>query len=146
MAGIRPRYSDRQRAIITEAGLARMYKYPDSPAGDVGWLYPADPISQESYWNSLNWYNGEMVRDDYALGCCLYQVGESGQWISFRHLGKDNSQQPLTIIPRCGVEPGAASTTPAATSGDRRSAGAAAGVFANSLPRWRPPCGSSPIM
>lgn len=103
MAGIRPRYSDRQRAIITEAGLARMYKYPDSPAGDVGWLYPADPISQESYWDSLDWYNGEMVRDDYALGCCLYQVGESGQWISFRHLGKDNSQQPLTIIPRAAA-------------------------------------------
>ena len=77
-----------------------MYKYPDSPAGDVGWLYPADPISQESYWESLDWYNGEMVRDDYALGCCLYQVGESGQWITFRHLGQDNSQQPLTIIPR----------------------------------------------
>ena len=100
MAGIRPRYSDRQRAIITEAGLARMVKYPDSPAGDVGWLYPADPISQESYWKSLAWYNGEMLQDDYTLGCCLYQVGESGQWITFRHLGQDNSQQPLTIIPR----------------------------------------------
>lgn len=100
MAGIRPRYSDRHRAIITETGLARMYKYPDSPAGDVGWLYPADPISQESYWESLDWYNDELVEDDYALGCCLYQVGESGQWFSFRHLGRDNSQQPITIIPR----------------------------------------------
>jgi hypothetical protein len=100
MAGIRERYSTRQRAIITEAGLARMYKYPQGPAGDVGWLYPPDSISQDAYWESLAWYNGEMALNDYVLGCCLFQVGESGQWTTFRHLGQDNQQQPLTIVSR----------------------------------------------
>ena len=100
MEGIRQRYGDRHRAIVTEAGLARMYKYPQGPAGDVGWLYPPDPISQESYWESLGWYNDEMGQDGYAVGCCLFQVGHSGLWTTFRHLGEDNNQQPITIIPR----------------------------------------------
>ncbi|MEZ4770433.1 MAG: hypothetical protein R2844_18650 [Caldilineales bacterium] len=98
MAGIRLQYGDRHRAIMTEAGLARMYKYPNDPAGDVGWLYPPDSVPQPSYWNSLQWYNGEMLKDSYVLGCCLFQVGHAGRWETFRHLGLDNNQQPITII------------------------------------------------
>ncbi len=98
MAGIRERYGNRHQVIITEAGLARMYKYPRSEAGDVGWLYPGDTISEDQYWQSLRWYNDEMVRDAYVLGACLYQVGHSGRWETFRHLGTDNQQRPILLI------------------------------------------------
>jgi hypothetical protein len=100
MAGIRQRYGNRHQVIITEAGLARMYRYPHDPAGDVGWLYPGETISEEEYWESLRWYNSELCKDGYVLGCCLFQVGHAGQWETFRHLGKDNQQRPITLINR----------------------------------------------
>lgn len=96
--GIRREYGQRHQVIITEAGLARMYKYPHDGAGDVGWLYPGETISEQQYWESLQWYNAKMGQDDYVLGACLFQVGHSGRWESFRHLGKDNQGQPLLII------------------------------------------------
>jgi hypothetical protein len=99
MEGIRQRYGDRHRVIIGEAGLARMYKHPTSEAGDVGWLYPHDPVSQKKYWRSLEWYNAYMAQDDYVLGCCLFEVGHSGRWETFRHLGVDNARQPIQIVP-----------------------------------------------
>lgn len=35
------------------------------------------------------------------MGACLYEVGHGGgRWITFRHLGKDNNQQPITILSR----------------------------------------------
>ena len=99
MAGIRNKYGDRHRIIITEAGLARMYKYPNDPAGDVGWLYAGETISQEQYWESLSWYNGELNKDAYVLGACLFEVGHNGgRWETFRHLGVDNQGQPILII------------------------------------------------
>lgn len=97
--GIRQRYGDRHLAVITEAGLARMYKIQDA-AGDVGWLYPADTVSEDQYWHSLSWYNDEMNKDVYVLGACLFEVGHSGKWQTFRHLGLDNQQHPLTLISR----------------------------------------------
>ncbi|MCS6844163.1 MAG: N-acetylmuramoyl-L-alanine amidase [Caldilineales bacterium] len=100
MQGIRARYGNRHVAIITEAGLARMYKFPQSEAGDVGWLYPGDTISEEDYWQSLSWYNSEMVKDDFVLGACLFQVGHSGRWETFRHLGVDNQQRPILLMNR----------------------------------------------
>ncbi|MDH7487848.1 MAG: hypothetical protein QHJ81_16435, partial [Anaerolineae bacterium] len=100
MQGIRQRYGDRHRVIITEAGLARMYKYPNDPAGDVGWLYPKETIPEEQYWQSLKWYNDEMCRDDYVLGCCLFEVGHTGRWETFRHLGTNNQGQPILLMSR----------------------------------------------
>jgi hypothetical protein len=100
LAGIRQVHGDRHRVIITEAGLARMYKHHGPDDGDVGWLYPPDTVSQDSYWHSLEWYNGVLCGDDYVLGCCLFEVGHSGLWETFRHLGVDNQSQPLRIIPR----------------------------------------------
>lgn len=98
MGGIRARYGDRHRAIVTEAGLARMYKYPADPAGDVGWLYAGDTITEDDYWESLRWYSGELAQDGYMLGACLYQVGHSGRWETFRHLGTDNRQRPILLM------------------------------------------------
>lgn len=107
--GIRQKYGAQHTAIITEAGLARMYKYPSGPAGDVGWLYPNDTVSQEQYWETLQWYNDQLCQDSRVLGACLYQVGHAGKWTSFRHLGEDNQQRPITLISKIA---GLRETTP----------------------------------
>lgn len=97
MPDINKKYSNRHQAIITEAGLARMYKYPNDPAGDVGWLYPGEVIPEGQYWTSLKWYNSEMVRDGYVLGCCLFSYGPTGRWETFRHLGVNTQAQAILI-------------------------------------------------
>lgn len=98
MRGICQRYNNRHTAIVTEAGLARMYKILDG--GDVGWLYPPDAVTEDAYWESLDWYNDQLCRDAYALGACLFQVGHAGRWETFRHLGVDNRQRPITLSNR----------------------------------------------
>lgn len=98
MAGIRARYGERHRVIITEAGLTRMYQNP--AWGDVGWLNGDAPLSEEQYWQSLAWYNGQMAADPYVVGACLFEVGHHGQWASFRHLGQDNQSRPIGLIDR----------------------------------------------
>lgn len=98
MTPIRQEYGDQHRVIITEAGLARMYMHPSDGVGDVGWLYPGDPVSEESYKKSLRWYNQLLVEDDYILGACLFQVGPGGDWVTFRHTGEDNQGRPLTLM------------------------------------------------
>ena len=75
-----------------------MYRYPQDPAGDVGWLYRGETIPEAQYWESLQWYNAQMVQDDYVMGACLYQVGHGGLWETFRHLGVDNQQQPILLM------------------------------------------------
>ena len=101
MEGIRQKYGNRFEAIITECGLARMYKHPVDPPGDVGWLWPGDTISQDKYWEALAWYNAELCRDAYVKGACLYEVGHGGgKWETFRHLGEDNQGQSIQIISR----------------------------------------------
>jgi hypothetical protein len=97
--GIRQRTGRSYKVIITEAGLARMYKHQDA-AGDVGWLYPPDSVSQDHYWRSLDWFNDYMVQDDYVLGACLFQVGHGAGWETFRHLGQDNEGRPIEILER----------------------------------------------
>ena len=99
MEGIRQKHGARHQVIITEAGLARGYKHPHDPAGDVGWLYEKDAIPQPQYWKSLKWYNAELCKDDYVKGACLFEVGHAGgRWESFRHLGKDNQSNAIQII------------------------------------------------
>lgn len=98
LEGIRERFGHKHKVIITEAGLARMYRHPNDPAGDVGWLYGAETIAEAQYWESLQWYNSHLAQDDYTIGACLYQVGHSGLWETFRHLGLNNDQQPILLI------------------------------------------------
>lgn len=53
---------------------------------DVGWR--AEPaVSEEDYWKSLQWYNAELMKDDYVMAACLYVVGAVTPWHSFEHLG-----------------------------------------------------------
>jgi len=96
--GIHQQTGRAYQAIITEAGLARMFKHSTDGAGDVGWLYPDDPISQEEYWRSLDWYNDYLVQDDFALGACLFQVGVGAGWQTFRHFGPDTQSKPIQIL------------------------------------------------
>jgi hypothetical protein len=97
--GIRRRTGRAYKVIMTEAGLARMYKHQDG-AGDVGWLYPPDSVSQEEYFRSLDWFNDYMVQDDYVIGACLFQVGHGAGWETFRLIGQDNQGQPIQILSR----------------------------------------------
>ncbi len=97
--GIRGKTGRSYKAIMTEAGLARMFKHNDG-AGDVGWLYPPDSIGQEHYWRSLDWFNDYLVQDDFALGACLFQVGHGAGWETFRHIGQDNDSHPIEILNR----------------------------------------------
>jgi hypothetical protein len=98
MTGIRAKYGIRHKVIITEAGLARMHQKKD--AGDVGWLYEGDAISEEAYWRSLKWYNDQLSQDAYVMGACLYNVGYEQDWRSFRHTGADNQGQLIRIMDR----------------------------------------------
>ncbi len=98
--GLRERLGRDYRVIITEAGLARMYKHPQDHAGDVGWLFPGDTVSQESYVRSLEWYNRKLNEDPFVLGACLFQVGHTGDWVTFRHIGQDNTGRPIDILDR----------------------------------------------
>lgn len=92
MAAIRAQYGNRHKVIMTEAGLTRAF---GNQGPDEGWLFNHEaqkPITEDQYWDSLLWYNTELLRDDYVMGACLYQVGHSGKWASFRHL---TSQQDV---------------------------------------------------
>lgn len=101
MQGIRadPQYGARHKAIITEAGLARAHLHTGDNAGDVGWLNTVEPLPQEDYWKSLAWYN-DLLRqhDTFVLGACLYQVGWTDDWKSFRLLGEDNQGRRIEIM------------------------------------------------
>jgi hypothetical protein len=83
MREVRQRYPDLHTVIITECGMTQGVQ---GGHGDVGWLH--EPVvSEESYWDSLMWYNDELLKDSYVLGACLYVVGADGGWWSFEHLG-----------------------------------------------------------
>jgi len=98
--GIRQKYGDKHVAIITECGMTQGVW--GGPSGDLGpWTeeltVPDDipggvvptPIPAEDYWQTLLWYNSEIMRDDYVMGACLFVTGASGkpEWDTFEHLG-----------------------------------------------------------
>lgn len=80
MADVRRVYGNKHLVVITEAGLARLVTNPNG--GDVGWRSDT-PVSAASYWDSLRWYNREMMSEAYVLGACLYQVGHGPSWETF---------------------------------------------------------------
>lgn len=98
--GIRQRYGDKHTVIITECGMTQGVW--GGPSKDIGpWAHeltvPADipggtvptPIPVNDYWNTLLWYNSEIMRDDYVMGACLFVTGAAGrpEWDTFEHLG-----------------------------------------------------------
>lgn len=112
MNDVRQVYGNKHTILITECGMTQGVQGGD----DVGWL--AEPkVSEDSYWQSLMWYNRELMQDPYVLGACLYVVGASGgwpKWESFEHLGGivdrlealGRSEEPAPITPKPEPEPG----------------------------------------
>lgn len=100
MDGIRAKYGDRHEAIITEAGLARAHLKSGDKAGDVGWLNTVEPLTQDEYWRSLEWYNSVLTQRSDVKGACLFEVGWVENWKSFRLLGQDNEGHDLRIMDR----------------------------------------------
>lgn len=128
----------RYEAVLTEAGLALMYKHPKS--WDKGWLFTPPPelgaesVTQEQYWQSLDWLNRCLLHDDFARGACLFEVGHAGDWDTFRHFGRDNAGQEIQIIPRIAqlASSGAAAAAPAPSAQVERPAVTLRGRIAGS--------------
>lgn len=98
--GIRQRYGDQHVVIITECGMTQgVWGGPSKDIGpwateltvpgDIPGGVVATPIPVEDYWQTLQWYNSEIMRDDYVMGACLFVTGASGrsEWATFEHLG-----------------------------------------------------------
>ena len=81
MGPVRAQHGNQHTALITECGLTQAV-YPGLP--DVGWR---SVLSEESYWESLRWYNEELAKDDYVLGAAIFVVGAVSPWHSFESLG-----------------------------------------------------------
>ena len=139
--GIRQRYGDRHVCIITECGMSQGVW--GGPSLDIGpWAtelsVPPDipggvartPIPVKDYWQSLRWYNSEIMKDDYVMGACLFVTGAAGrpEWETFEHLGAVMNrlaefQQEISLdptphaspppeIPSVRVQPAAATSSP----------------------------------
>jgi hypothetical protein len=54
---------------------------------DIDRIAMGQPIPEEIYWESLEWYNGELMLDDYVMAALLFVVGAIAPWESFEHLG-----------------------------------------------------------
>ena len=104
---------------------------PAGPGGRRGLALPRrDDSRGRSTGSRSQWYNAQMAQDDYVMGACLYQVGHSGRWETFRHLGVDNQR---TADPADGQDRDAARHRDAASA----SAAAAAARSAAGRPAGR---------
>lgn len=99
MNEVRKVYGKRHKAIITECGMTQGVL----SGKDVGpWHPPTVPptvldylasknisteVTEERYWKSLEWYNNELMKDDYVVAALLFVVGAVHPWESFEHLG-----------------------------------------------------------
>jgi hypothetical protein len=52
-----------------------------------GQLHPNQGLSEDRYWQSLMWYNHEIMKDPYVTAALLFVVGAVHPWESFEHLG-----------------------------------------------------------
>ncbi|MBI1880271.1 MAG: hypothetical protein HYR94_18965 [Chloroflexi bacterium] len=98
--GIRQQYGDKHTIIVTECGMTQgvwggaaldigpWAKECTVPADIPGGVVPT-PIPMDDYWQSLLWYNSELMKDDYVMGACLFVTGAAGkpEWETFEHLG-----------------------------------------------------------
>jgi hypothetical protein len=94
--GVRQKYGNKHICIITECGMTQGVQQgqdigPWSGRNTLPRSYPDSsvrcPIPLDDYWQSLLWYHGELLNDDYVLGACLFTVGAISPWESFEHLG-----------------------------------------------------------
>ncbi|MEA3335165.1 MAG: hypothetical protein U9R25_04595 [Chloroflexota bacterium] len=83
MVDVRKVYGDKHIVLITECGLTQGV----TGGPDVGPWHSSSPISEQRYWDSLIWYNNELLKDDYVKAALLFVVGAVAPWQSFEHLG-----------------------------------------------------------
>lgn len=83
MREVRKVYGNKHKVIMTEMGMTQGVQGGE----DVGPWHESHPISEQRYWDSLMWYNYELMRDPYVLGALLFVVGAVTPWHSFEHLG-----------------------------------------------------------
>jgi hypothetical protein len=99
MNEVREVYGNKHRVLITECGMTQGVL----GGQDVGWRHPPtvpdhvlqylrakkiDPnVTEERYWQSLLWYNRELMKNSYVVAALLFVVGTVGPWESFEHLG-----------------------------------------------------------
>jgi hypothetical protein len=121
--GIRQRYGDQHVAIITECGMTQAVWGGSShdlgpwaneltvPADIPGGVVPS-PIPAEDYWQTLLWYNSELMKDDYVMGACMFVTGATGkpEWVTFEHVGPITDriyafQQETPVPPEPPVPP-----------------------------------------
>lgn len=112
MPEVRRVYGNKHIALMTECGMTQGV-IPGKD--DIGWL--AEPkVSEDSYWDSLMWYNNELMKDSYVKAGLLYVVGAAGgwpKWESFEHLGGiidrleayQNSAPPVTPVTPTPIVP-----------------------------------------
>lgn len=82
MGDVRRVYGNRHSAIITECGMTQGVVGGD----DVGWR-AAPAVAESDYWQSLLWYNSEIMKDAYVKSALLFVVGAIAPWHSFENLG-----------------------------------------------------------
>jgi len=98
MSEVRKVYGDRHKAIITECGMTQgvlggqdvgPWHPPTVPPQALDYLNSkgiSPEVTEERYWESLLWYNKELMKDDYAVAALLFVVGAVHPWESFEHL------------------------------------------------------------
>ncbi len=92
-------YGNRHRIIITECGMTQgvlggmdvgPWSPPTVPQNVLDYLASKNispDVTEERYWNSLLWYNDELMKDDYVDAAMLFVVGAIHPWETFEHLG-----------------------------------------------------------
>jgi hypothetical protein len=78
---VRQTYAGKHVVIMTECGLTQAV-YPGRP--DIGWR---SELTEDRYWESLRWYNEELLKDDYVLGAAVFLFGAVSPFHSFESLG-----------------------------------------------------------
>lgn len=103
MSDVRKVYPNRHIVVMTECGMTQGVQGGE----DVGQWHESHPIEESRYWDSLMWYNDELMKDDYMIGACLFVIGAIEPWHSFEHLGgicnrleQLQGGQPLPTVPR----------------------------------------------
>ncbi len=70
--------------VLVGAGghLSGWQDFAAAPEDDAALDYT--PITAAGYLDQLSWYDDELRRDDYVLGCAVFNAGDdSGTWASF---------------------------------------------------------------
>lgn len=70
--------------VLSEANgqLGGWRDFTVEPDEDLAALY--SPITAAEYLDQLSWYDDELRRDDYVLGCAVFNAGDDdGDWASF---------------------------------------------------------------